>query len=311
MTDISMGVFATMLFEPAASPHTFDSSSEAYEFLRENLQFHGKIVGGNGIRGTRSKPSERTRFGTGYVYGSITMNISAGDFLTLLPKILGAAASGTTFALAEDVPYFGVLIQRDYGVFEYQDCKVDKCTIRGRPAEINEGGEPELLTMTLDLIGKEEVLTTSWPGTPPSISTASNITPYVICDVTTSQVSATREISEFVLVIDNHLDARAVNSCRATSIRPKDRTVMLATRVPWNSTNAGLYNQALSGSVGATLTFAITSPAISTIFTFATLQTPRLSPNVDGKSPVFLELTSVARSVTTTKELVVTNDSTA
>lgn len=303
------GVFTQLLLEPGAAPHTFDSSSERYEFLWENVSKHGRIIGGNGIRGTRSKASERTRKGAYYVFGTIAMNISPGEFVTLLPKILGADASGTTFALAEQTPYFGMLIDRGADVFEYTDCKVNRAILRGRAPQMNEEGEPELLELQLQIMGKTETTATSWPGSPPSLSTNGNVSPFVLSDGVLTMQSATWPFEEFVLVIDNHLEARFVNSLTAYTICPRDRTVMLRARVPWGEDNvySTLYGQALAGATGS---LAFTNGTVSTTFTFGTLQVPDNSPVVQGKRGISLELDMIARSVTTTKEVSVTNDST-
>ncbi len=308
MSAQSQGVFSALLIEPGASAHTFDASSERYEFLAENMAKHGRIVGARGIRGTRSAPSERTRAGAYYVYGSVTMDISPADFTNLLPHILGAAESSDTFALAEDTPYFGMLIDRVGDVFEYSDCKVNRAILRGRAPRFNEEGSVDLLNLTLEIIGTDEDKTTAWPGTPPSLGTDANDAPYVFSDSDggVTILSGTREIEDFVIVVDNHQYARFVNSLTPDSICPTDRTVMARFRVPYNSTNhSALYDQAVAGS---TASVVFTNNNMSTTFTFGTLQIPTLSPSVRGKQDVSLYLDGIARTVTTTKELVVTND---
>lgn len=306
----SEGVFGKMLFEPAAAPHTFDANSEIYEFLSENLAKQGRIVGGNEVSGSRSHRSERTRAGASYFRGSVIKNISAGELLTLLPKMLGAAASGTTFALDEDVPYFGILIDRDYGVFQYTDCKIDKWILRGRAPELGEDGEPDLLTLQLDIIASDESTATTWPVSPPSLGTTAAFSPYVFQDTCSTGITlsaATREAMEFVIVGDNKIKALYTNCLTPHSLVPRDRVILARFRVPWNSTNADLYGQAVAG---ATASVTLTNGAVSTVFTFGRLQVPAQSPFIRGKDTVDLVLDGQATMVSTTRELVVTNDST-
>jgi hypothetical protein len=75
-----------------------------------------------------------------------------------------------------------------------------------------------------------------------------------------------------------------------------------------------LYAQALAGAAGTLeLTNALggTPPAgYRTTFSFATLQVPDRSPNVQSRDEFFLSLEMVARSVAGAAELSVTHDST-
>ena len=105
----AQGAMSRLYVEPGAAPHTFDSSSESYEFLYETLQKHGRIVGGSAIRGTRSSASERTRAGAYQVGGRIAMNVDAASLDLWLPRILGGTESADSFPLAESLPAFGVL----------------------------------------------------------------------------------------------------------------------------------------------------------------------------------------------------------
>lgn len=311
----TQGALSRLLFEPGASPHTFDANSERYEFLREDLSLHARHVGYNGIRGTRSRASERVSAATEWVAGRITMNVSPGDFKTLLLHIMGNESPSGTFNLADGLPYFGVMIDRHYGVFEYKDCKVNRAILSARAPRLGQEGEPDLLQLTLEIFGKTEDASATFPGSPPSLGTTGEYAPFVLAHAdsnaspagSVSLVAAEREIKDFDLEINNHLYVRAVNSISPTSICAQDRTIRLVARVPWESANSALYNQAVAGSA-ATLKFAY--GAVSTTFTFGRLQVPRKSPNVLGKREVDLILTGEARSVGSTKELVVVNDAT-
>lgn len=138
------GVYSKMLWEPGPAAHTFDASSEIYDFLTEDISRKQRIIGGNEIRGTRKSPSERTREGARYFFGVIRKYISPAEMDTIIPKFLGDE-SVNVFAPDETIPYFGMLIGRDapvaaasiFGtpstsIFEYKDCKIDKAIFRAR-----------------------------------------------------------------------------------------------------------------------------------------------------------------------------------
>lgn len=306
----SQGAFGNLLIEPGAAPHTFNASSERYEFLQENLMRRGRIVGGNEVSGSRSMRSERTRRAANYFAGSILKNIAPAEFATLLPKMMGDNESPAgTFNLAEDIPYFGVLIDRDYGVFEYKDCKVDKWVLRGRAAELGEEGEPDLLTLQLSIVGSDEATDTSWPSPEPALGTTAAYAPYVFTDACGAITlnGAAREVMEFVIVGDNHVKALYTNCLTPHSLVPRNRIIRARFRLPWNSTNADLYNM---NYAGATASIVLTNGNMSTTFTFGRLQVPPDSPTIPGKDTIDLVVEGIATMVSTTRELVVVNDST-
>jgi hypothetical protein len=282
--------------EPGAAPHTFDTSSEPYEFVSESVQKKGKILDTAGIRGTRSHHAARTRPGTHEVGGSITLHPSPADLDLLLPRILGAAESADTFNLAETLPAFGILIDRVAETFEYTDCKVGKATFKG-----SAGG---LVELVLEILGATEIVGTAFPSL--ALATSAAAAPYVFSDGVLTLQSAARKMMDFELVIDNGLNARFTNSQSATSITPQDRTITLKTTNPFTADEADLYGQANEGAAG---TLVLTNGAMSTTFAFAALQVPDMSPVVGGKQEIPLVLEMTARMSGSTRELVVTHDS--
>ena len=303
MANASQGVFTKFCTEPGAAPHTFDSGSEPFEFLAENLAKHGPLFNPDGIRGTRSACFNRTRKGPYTVRGQIRMNPSPYDLAIWLPRILGAAASGTTFALAETLPSFGCLFDRVAETFEYTDCQVDKAVFRGHAS--TSGASPPFIEMTLDIVGKTEVTDTSYPAVTLDCSSLAH-QPYIFSEGVVTLSGSARNIMNFVLLIDNHLDVRFTNSITATSITPTNRTIALRTTNPYTSDETDLYDQAVAGAAGS---LVFTNSTVSTTFTFAKLQVPARSPTVMGKQEIPLYLDMISREAGT-KELIVTNDST-
>jgi hypothetical protein len=282
--------------EPGAAPHTFDASSEPYEFVAESVRKRGTILDTSGIRGTRSHHVSRTRPGTYEVGGSLTLHPSPADLDLLLPRILGAAESSDTFNLAESLPAFGILIDRVAETFQYTDCKVSKATFKG-----SAGG---LVELVLEILGVAEVTGTSFPAL--SLDTTAAAAPYDFSDGVLTLQSAARKMMDFELLIDNGLSARFTNSQTATSITPQDRTITLKTTNPFTADEVDLYEQALAGAAG---TLVLTNGGMSTTFTFAALQVPDMSPVVGGKQEIPLKLEMTARTSEATPELVVTHDS--
>jgi hypothetical protein len=272
------------------------SFTEAHEIISESLKKTGTILDTNGIRGTRSHASERTAAGTYTIAGQIVYEISPLILDLMLPRILGANASGTTFALADTLPEFDVLIDRGASRFIYGNCTVNKATFTGAS-----GG---LIRMTLDITGKTETLSaTAFPTI-----TAPVDPPYVFHQGVLTLVGSARSFASFETTIDNVLSAKFYNSQSATNINPTDRIVSFKCETPYTSSEADLYNQALLGSAAS---LAITNGNRSLTFTYGKLQFPDMSPVIPGKGEIPLMLDGIARMTSTTRELVVTNDSTA
>jgi hypothetical protein len=314
MSGCSPGALSSLLIEPGASPHTFDASSETYDFLHEDVIKQGSLIGGQGISGTRSSFANRVREAPYMIGGKLHSYTCAADLDKWLPRILGAAETATdTFDVAETLPSFGMLIDRVGGVFEYQDCMVNRAIWRGR-AEPGDG-EPELVEQILEVMALDEVLTTTWPVSPPSLSVAANRKPYIVADSTLTFVSTEYYFSDFIILIDNHIQPRWVNHIHPTALCPQDRTVILRLTFPFTSVDdavhSGIYQNANRATgVTATMRMLPAGAAYGTLFTFTGLQWAQVSPPVRGKRNIELIVDFVARRTGLASEIVVTNDNT-
>jgi len=291
MTLAFMGYHAKLATSPSGAV------TQPFVFVSESVRKRGSIVAREGIRGSRSHTSEDTRVGPYTVSGTLTLEPTPEDLAIWLPRILGAAASGTTYALAETLPEFVLSVDRGAKVFTYSGCKVGKATFGG--------AEGSLLRLTMDIVGKTESVANS--GTFPSLTLAST-QPYIFSDLTLTLQSAAREVKQFELSIDNRLVTdRFMNSTTLTDVAEGDRIITLATTHAWSAANIDLYDQALAGSSG---TLSLANAGYATTFSFAALQCPAASPIVAGREEVPLVLGMTARKVGTTSELTVTHDST-
>jgi len=294
MTNASMGQQAKLAADAAGT--AVAAFSEPYEFVSESMRKSGTVLDTAGIRGSRSHVSERTRFGMSAVGGSLLMHATPAMLDKWLPRILGAAESSDTFALAETLPEFALLIDRVARRFVYDQCKVDRAVFRG-----SAGG---LVTLAIDVVGKTEAVSaTAFPALAMPTDP-----PYVMQDGVLTLQAGPREFTEFEIIVDNALARRFSNSETATDIRPSDRAVSLRCAIPYTSDSVDLHNQALAGAAAS---LVLTNGTYSTTFSFATLQFPDRSPVVAGKREIVLELTGIARTFGSTSELVVTHDSAA
>lgn len=307
----SQGALSKLLVEPLTG--TFDSSSEIYDFLYEDIRKQGTLVGTKTITGSRSNYANRVRAGSYQVGGRISTYTCPADLDLWLPRILGAAEAADEFDVADALPTFRVMINRVAGTFQYNNCYVDKAIWRcqGGPGD----GEPEVVEQILVIQGLSEDSTVSLPGTLPTLSTASNRTPYVAAEGVLTIGGTPYVFNDFVLLVDNHLQPRWVNSLAPTALCPQDRTVALRVTFPFTAASdavlSGIYQNA-SATTGVTATIAMTlTIGCSTTFTFTGLQWAQVSPTVPGKTDLRLTVDFVARKTGSDSEIVVTNDSAA
>jgi hypothetical protein len=139
---------------------TTSTVDQRLDYLSESLACQEEFPDTGGLRGTRSHAVERVRAGIRRVAGTITLQPTAVELSYLLPWILGANASGTTYALADALQSRYVSVDRGAKVFLYDAVWVDSATFRATQ------GSP--LSVTLNLVGSDETVNNA--GTFPSLT---------------------------------------------------------------------------------------------------------------------------------------------
>lgn len=275
---------------------TTSTVDQPYDYKSESIACNEDFYDPDGIIGSRERLSERVRQNIRHIGGSVTLEPNSIELANLLPWILGAVASGQTFNLSDTLPSRYISIDRVTKVFTYAGCVVNRATFSA-----SEGGP---LTVSLDVIGTDETVANA--GTFPSLTISTAAGPYMLSDLAITVGGSSYNFREFSITIDNMLETRFLNSLTATAITPRDRLVSVGLRGPYGDQSA-LYGLAVAG-VAVVATF--TNSTLSTVFTMPAVQFPRRSPTVGGKSEIYLPLQGVARKLSSTASLTVTNDST-
>lgn len=278
----------------------FDNTATAFELSAagESLAGNNSIINTQGMAGTRSQRSERSRTSITVVSGTLNFEMSPLMMVYLLPKILGGTPTGTSFPLAETLPAFQCQIDRISKVFNYTGLVVNKATFKGSP-----GG---FVQLALDVVGVDEVVVAAGGGQ----AIAAPLDPPFIFEDGVLTVAATGyNMLDFELTIDNKVAARNANSLTATRISPTDlREIGLSFTCPWGSGETALYNSALAG-LACSLVF--TNGGYSATFTLPCVQFPRMTPVVGSKGEIPMRMQGICRMTSTTKEIVIVNDSSA
>lgn len=281
--------YATQLGIDTASPvargFEFDSCS------LKGVETHNDATG---LKGTRSRFSERVTKGLFVVGGSINMRPTAADLERLLPLILGANASGSTFALAEALQAFNVAVDKVENVYVYAGCVVARATFSS-----SEGGD---LQLAMEIVGKTE--TEGAAASFPSVTYDTAAKPFEHAQGTTFTLAgAARKVRSWQLTIDNHVESSFYNSLTAQRLAAQDRTVALSVTCPWDADHDDLHADTVGG---AAATIALVQGSDTLTFALAKLAIPRDGVEIAGRSEMGITINGIARMDGATKELIVT-----
>ncbi len=142
---------------------------ERFVFVGESIANKARIVERQGLRGNRSHMADDSRRGVSLVAGSLSLEPTPADLSIWLPRILGAPASGSTFALASALPSFSLSVDRVAEVFTYAGCKVNRAKFSGA-----KGG---LVRLDLEIVGQSESIAAA--GSFPSLIASVESGPYI------------------------------------------------------------------------------------------------------------------------------------
>lgn len=304
MRSPAQGVFSRMYVKSGASPYTWDGSSETWEFFRGNPKKVGSIIDSPGIRGTRQKSKERARKGTSMIIGRPQFAVDPVWLDAWLTRIMGGTEVADLFSLAELLPSFGALFDlANTQLHEFKDAKVNSALFHAVATSPEQEAIP--VDCTLEIFALTEALGTPAPNV--SLATSDASAPYCCRDVTFNLQSAAREVKEVWLLINNHLQPRFVlGSETPVSLEPRDLTVSMQCRVPYDTDNDDLHDLPVAGAGGA---MTWTNGGLNTIWTFGNLKAPANGPVIVGKMEGDLLVEFESRKSGSTPVLAVNNDS--
>lgn len=252
----------------------------------------------SGMRGTRSRGSERVRESIKRCNGSAEFVPTAVELSYLLPWILGGTVSGTTYPLGDSMPERYVTVDRVHKVHTYNGVKVDKGTFSAKSGDA--------LHCQVDMVGKDE--TQANAGTFPSLTLDSTTKPFMLHDLSLTVDGNTVYSDGIMVAIDNKLNKdRFLNSITLTEVTSTDRLVNVQLTIPYGDSGS-IYPTTAAG-VPVVMTF--TNGTVSVAFTFAKVVFKREAPTIRGRNDeIMLVLNGEAKKSGSDLEVVVTLDST-
>ena len=207
-------------YQAALGIDTVQPVAIGFEFEQCAITKVSQIIDTSGIRGSRSHLAARTRRGVDTIAGLIELIPTADELRHLLPWILGGVAVDGQYRLGESLGERFVQVDKVAGVFTYVGCLVNRASFVGK------AGQP--IRLQLEIVGKTE--SSSPAGTFPMVAYAGG-TPFLFSDTVLNLVGQSREVQEWSIVIDNHLEVSFANSTTATRIIPRDRIHQVVQRV--------------------------------------------------------------------------------
>lgn len=276
----------------------FDTGSTALEFVNESVARQDILIRTEGIRGTRTRLYNQTRDGGYTVSGSITIEPNPNTLNILLPYILGGSESGDNFPLAENVPSFHLMIDRDEHRFIYSGCKVNRATFSA-----SEGG---LLQLVLDIEALTETLSAdAFPAINPDLEGY----PYIFADCAFTILGSSRKVKSWSLVIDNLLATdQFYNNLTRQRLDEQDRSIQFTAELPYDSAEKDVYNNG-SWANSSSAVIDIGFGEWGAVWTLNKLVNVRTSPVLSGKTEVMQSISGeVFAASIGDQELTASND---
>tara|TARA_Y100000593_G_scaffold73145_1_gene134340 strand:- start:9780 stop:10757 length:978 start_codon:yes stop_codon:yes gene_type:complete len=310
----AIGALGYVLAKNGATPYDWSSGTiERWPILFEDMREVRRLVGHrNVITGSRQRRSKLARQGASMFVGRISMPISARLLQDIIPKLIGVDDTADDTFNPGTLQEFGVLINRHYGTFEYQGCKVAQWAIRGRSIQFNErNAEPDLMTLTMQIYAKDRTFNEATAPSPlPAWGTTDDYCNYFFDQTTTATLQgvASRRLEEWVLTGNNYLDVLYGLSRKPTSICSLDTQINFQARARWNKTQSSMFNTDLAASNSAVL--ALSQGNVSTTFNFGDLKIVNGDPSIQGKGRVRWNLEAEVLSTNSSNDIQIVNDAT-
>lgn len=251
-----------------------------------------------GTYGSRDFRAEPTVEGPYTVGGVVELNPRPDDLTFLMEYILGGAASGNNFAVAETLPEMTVEMYRTI-----ETVKVDKAKINSATFSSRMGQE---LSLSMDIQGSQWATGITFANIASTLSTQA---PFVHHQAVLTIDGTAYPVDDINLVIGNNLILdRFYNSQYRQDLPEGSRTVELSCTFPWTSNESAIYTLA---TAGAAATLVYTSGGTSLTFTFGKLQTAVNAPPMGARgSEVKMPVSFVSRRTGSTPSIAATVDST-
>jgi len=265
-------------------------------FISHNIKETRELVEDEGLRGTRTRASERVAQGNIKVAGSLTLWPNPADLTAVLKFLLNSASALTLTDAMQDVTIVS-------------GTPASTQTFVGRFTSGTFTGSPgQKLKLVLNFVGK----TCAMSATSAAGTTDLAQRPYMFYDLGSGITigGSAYSIDKFALTVDNKIIPTYMQGQTATDLEPTDRVITLGVQTKYTSSEASILTTNQSGpTVGSPIaaSLAFTNGANSLSFTFGSIIAVPETVEVPGREHLRLPLNYHCYGVSTTKEMVTTN----
>lgn len=266
----------------------------AFEFISCGLKMREVQTNSEGIRGTRSRLSHRTRITRREISGPIVMNPTALELDKLWGWMLGGTIPGTSpWSVGDVMNEMFITVDKVAKVFTYAGCIAARWSLSGA------SGQP--IRLTIDVEGETETMANA--GTFPSLAIPTDNF-FVFSDLTATIGGTARKFGSFNLSCDNLVDPdRYLNALTRTEIAGMDRMVQLQLGTPYTTDNTDLVQAAIAGAAAS---IVLTDGSSTYTFAIANAKIPSVGPDVEGKQEIQSPISVMCYNDGTDPELKVT-----
>lgn len=253
-------------------------------------------VDANGLRGTLQHAIERNLDGIYRVNGQIKMIPTPTELTTLLPIMHGAAASGTTYPLAESLTGYTIVVDRVVKVHTYAATKVARYRMH------NQQGGP--LSLDVDVVGTTESEGSAGSFTSTAIDIATKPWMFSMMALTIAGSSFTPQSFEWTLDWGFDTERFFNSQTLSTGANATDLNIGVRAVLPYGDSSAVYTTHSANTGVAVVATW--TNGVYILTATFAKVAFRAMAPEINSRGEIMLPIEGVAMKSSSTAPLVLT-----
>lgn len=295
----AIGALAKIAVQDGATPRTFSDASERYDFSSEEIVPNHTFSGRSSGIGEIGRAEKARRRKLTYYSGNIRLPATPRNMSTWLPRAMwGAAASGNNPLAYE----FDTLINRENGVYRYENCLVDSLTIYSDV-------DLTIAQMIVGIVASRCSETADWPAPEPALTLDPEDYPYTHYELNVELDNEPILVERISTTIWNRLYPVANASVNPQRWRSNGRSVKCAVVGAFNSTDIALAEQSLDGRVNGLIEYSSSALGFETSLSLANGQNSgHTHPNAKDRNTIPMSFVLEAgKSDSATPELQLTH----
>lgn len=272
----AIGSFARLAVQGGSTPRTFSDTSERHAFISEDIKPRYEFSGGERGIGEIGCANGSRRIIQLIYSGNIVFEGSWNEIRKWLPRTLWSSESSSPFGVSLDPSNheFDVLLDREEGIFRYENCLVNALTIFS--------STNSLCYVVANIVAMNVSTDTPWPDPEPTFANTAPHYPFTHFEVTFSLNSIDLPVERSVLSIRNNLYPVANGSITPQKFRSFGRDIIYSGSSAFTADTLAELDASLDTPLDAELTIE-NADAGSIVASMQNMQNlGRTHPNVEN-----------------------------